>query len=130
LEIQLVFAFGLDKPHRRTRGSLRNRLRVPIIVLLSLNVGPDILRRHQPNCVTKAGELASEMMSAATGLHRYPAGRQPPNELHNAVAPHPPPENHLTHRIEPNDAAAVFAQINPQNRDLHGMHSLLIGQPA
>jgi hypothetical protein len=129
LEVQLLLALDLDEPHRRTRGSLRDRLRIAIIVLVSLEVGPHILRRHQPDSVAKVGKLATEMMGATTGLHSYRARRQTLGETHNTVAPHPPTQHHPTRLIEPDDAAAVLAEINPENRDVHD-RSLLIGASA
>src|SRR5215217_7677557 len=119
LEIQLLLTLELDKPHRRPRGSFRDRLCVSIVVLVGLDVGSDILRRHQPHGVAKAGKLVTEMMRAATGLHSYGAGRQTLDEAHDTVAPHPPAQDYPTRLVEPDHAAAVLPKINPQNCDAH-----------
>jgi hypothetical protein len=54
---------------------LSNRLRVAEVVLLPLRIGTNVLRRHQPGIVTKALELATEMMCPDASLHPDQAGR-------------------------------------------------------
>ena len=61
--------FSSIKSHRRPRRASAIPLGVAIVVLLRLDVGPDIFRRHQPNIVAVSGEHATEMMGAAAGLH-------------------------------------------------------------
>ena len=52
LDVELVLALQLNKPHGRACRGFRNSLRVAIVVLLHLDVGPDIFGRHQPDVVT------------------------------------------------------------------------------
>jgi hypothetical protein len=65
LHIELVLALQFDKAHRWSRRRLRDPLGVAIVVLLRLDIGPDIFRRHQPDVVAVAGEDAAEVMGAA-----------------------------------------------------------------
>jgi len=44
-------------------------LRVTEVVLLSLRIGPNVPRRHQPSIVAEPLEPATEMMRADAGLH-------------------------------------------------------------
>ena len=52
LHIELVLALQFDKAHRWSRRRLRDPLGVAIVVLLPLDVGSNIFRRHQPNEVS------------------------------------------------------------------------------
>ena len=69
LQVELIRGLCRHPLHRRPLHRLGDRLRVAEVVLLSLRIGPDVLRRHQPGIVAKAIELATEMMRADTGLH-------------------------------------------------------------
>ena len=51
LHVELLLSLELDKTHRRPRRRFGDRFRVTVIVLLRLDVGTDVLRRHQPNLV-------------------------------------------------------------------------------
>src|SRR4029077_13632773 len=75
LQVELFNGLRRHKPHRRALHRLSDRLRIPKIVLLSLRVGPNILRRHQSRIVPKRFELATEVMRADTSLHSDQARR-------------------------------------------------------
>jgi hypothetical protein len=45
------------------------------VVLLSLRIGADVLRRHQPSIMAKRFKLATEMVRANAGLHADQARR-------------------------------------------------------
>jgi hypothetical protein len=62
-----------DKAHGRPPGRFRNRLGVPVIVLLCLDVGTHVLRRHQPDLVPLRRQLPPQMMSAAARFDRHHA---------------------------------------------------------
>lgn len=49
---------------------LGDRFRITIIVLVDLNVGTDIKRRHQPRFVPVLKAKATDVMRPTTGLHR------------------------------------------------------------
>ena len=78
LRVELRLALQLDEAHGRPRRGLRDRLGIPLVVLLRLDVGLHVLGRHQPHLVTLLAQDAAEVMSAAAGLHRHHAGRQLP----------------------------------------------------
>jgi transposase InsO family protein len=70
----------------------------------------------------------AEMMRPAAGLHRYNAWPQLARKLDHSLAMHASPQHNGSAVVEPHDAAAVLAQINPENRDFHCL-SLRIGCP-
>ena len=76
LHVELVLALQFDKAHRWSRRRLRDPLGVAIVVLLRLDVGSDIFRRHQPDVVAVAGEDTAKVMGAAARLHPDNTGRQ------------------------------------------------------
>jgi glycosyltransferase involved in cell wall biosynthesis len=53
LHVQLFFAFKCNEAHGWTGCRLSDRFRISVIVLLCLDVGPYILRRHHPNRVSQ-----------------------------------------------------------------------------
>ena len=63
------------KIHRRARRCLADRLSVRRIVLLTLDVRLDILRRDQPHRMAQIADLPAPVMSAGAGLHRHRAAR-------------------------------------------------------
>jgi hypothetical protein len=60
------------------------------------------------------------MMRAAASLHGHHAGLYRLGEGRNALRPHAPSLDDRPSLIQPHEAAAVLAQINSENRDLHG----------
>ena len=64
-EVELVLALQVDKAHRRSRRRFREPLRVAIVVLLRLDIRPDMFRRHEPHVVAAGVEDAAEMIGAA-----------------------------------------------------------------
>jgi hypothetical protein len=64
-------------------------------------------------------DQSSEVMRSATGLHGDDAGRQLCSEGGDAPWPHPPAFYNSTCLIQTDQAAAVFAEINPEHGDLH-----------
>jgi hypothetical protein len=64
----------------------------------------------------------------ASGLHRYHAWPQLSRKLDHSLAAHASPQHDGSVVIQPDDAAAVLAQINPENCDFHCLF-LRIGCP-
>ena len=76
LQVELVGGLRGDELHGRALHRLGDRLRIAKVVLLSLRVRPNILRRHQPGVVSEHLQLAAEMMRPDAGLHADQARRQ------------------------------------------------------
>jgi hypothetical protein len=62
MDVELLLALQLDEPHRRPGRSLRKCLGVPVIILLRLDVGTYILRRHELDGVTLRQKPAPDVM--------------------------------------------------------------------
>jgi hypothetical protein len=69
LKVKLINGLGCHELHGWALHRLGDRLRIAEVVLLSLRVGADVLRRHQPGIVTKRLKLPAEMMRTNTSLH-------------------------------------------------------------
>jgi hypothetical protein len=96
-----------------------SRLSIPLVVLLSLDVGLHVLRRREPDFVPLLAQDAAEVVGAATGLHRHHAGRQLLAKTHDPVAGHASPQDHAAGLVQARDTAAVLPEIDPQNRNHH-----------
>jgi hypothetical protein len=59
------------------------------------------------------------MMRTTASLHRDDARRDALGERWNALRSHAPTLHHRARAIQPDEAAAVFSQIDPENRELH-----------
>src|SRR5207247_2000468 len=87
------------------------------VVLLSLRIGPNVLRRHQPGIVAKTIELATEMMRPDAGLHADQAGRHVGKSgLHLAARPLLTQHNGTT-LIVTYDVERVLADIDANHGD-------------
>ena len=119
LHVELRFRLQRDEPHGRTGRSLCDRLGIAVVVLLCLDVGPHVFRRHQPDGVALSGERPAHVMRATARLRGDDAGRKRRAKGHHRLAPHPASQDDPTGRILPDKAAAVFAQIDPEYRNGH-----------
>jgi hypothetical protein len=75
---QPALLFGRLRPHkshRRPANRLADRLGVRRIILVALDVGLHVLRRHQTNLVTEPRQLTRPIMRRSTSLHANQAGR-------------------------------------------------------
>ncbi len=115
LHLELVLALQFDKAHRRPRRRFRDPLGVAIVVLLRLDVGPGIFRRHQPDVVAVSCEHPTEVMGAAAGLHPDNARRKLLRQCDQCLAPHLSSHDDRAGRVEPHHAADILAQINAKN---------------
>src|ERR1700733_13127573 len=71
LHIEVVRALQFDKAHRWSRRRLRDPLGLAIVVLLRLDVGSNIFRRHQPDIVAVAANDTTEAKGAAARPHPH-----------------------------------------------------------
>ena len=117
LQVELIGGLRRHELHRRPLHRLGDRLRIAEVVLLSLRIGPDVLRRHQPGIVAKAIELATEMMRADAGLHADQARRQVGKSgLHLAARPLLAQHDGAT-LIVADDVERVLADIDADHGD-------------
>jgi len=69
LKVELLGGLCRHELHRWPLHGLGDGLRIAEVVLLSLRIGPHVLRRHQPGILAECFKLATEMMRTDTGLH-------------------------------------------------------------
>src|SRR5207247_2199176 len=98
LQVKLIRSLRRHELHRGALYRLGDRLCVAEVVLLSLRIGSNVLRRHQPGVVAMLPQLTAKMMCADTGFHadqaRWHVGKscfhltsRPLLTQHNCTAP-------------------------------------------
>jgi hypothetical protein len=115
----LLGRFDLHETHGRTPDRLADRLGVGGIVLVALDVGLHVLRRHQPNLVTELRQLARPIVCRGAGLHADETRRQRFEERQHLAAPKLLPNNDLLGRVDPVDLKHVLGDIQPDRGNLH-----------
>src|SRR5918998_3065885 len=115
-----------DKAHGRAGDRLADRLRIASVGLASLHVRLDVGRRHQPNLVTEADQLARPVMARAAGLHADKAGRELAEERDHLRSSQSPPDDHLSRAADRVNLKDVLGQVEADGRDLHRGGSKLV----
>ena len=121
----LLRRFDLHKTHVRAAHRLADRLSVGSIVLVALDVGLHIPRRHQTNLVTKLREFTRPIMGGGARLHADKARRQRLEELQHLAAPKLLPNDDLLGRVDPMNLKHVLGDIQTDCGDLHVDGSLM-----
>jgi transposase len=119
LHVELGFGLELDKPHRRPGRRLGDRLRIVVVVLVRLDVGPDILRRHEPYLMSLGRKQTAEMVGTAAGFHRDHTWGEILGEGRDAVRPEAAALDHGALLVQCRQAAAVLPQVDPDHRNSH-----------
>ena len=101
------------------------------IVVLRLDVGPDILGRHQPHVVTVSSEHAAEMMVAATGPPSPPRkAKASPLSAIQGLALRAWRKTTAPDGIETDEAANILAKIDAKDEILVLIPFLLLKMRA
>ena len=128
MQHQLALLLGRFDPHK-TRGwaahRLTDRLGVGSIVLVALDVGLHIPRRHQTNLVTKLREFTRPIMGGGARLHADKARRQRLEELQHLAPPKLLSNDDLLSCIDPVNLEHVLGDIQTERGDLHVDGSLM-----
>jgi len=96
----LLGRLGLDEPHVWPAHGLADRLRISRIVLLALNVGLHVRRRHQSNLVAKRLQLTRPMMGRSAGFDADQARRHLLKERQNKATLELATEDDIALRID------------------------------
>ena len=124
----LLGRLGLDKPHVGPGDRLADGLRISGIVLLPLDVGLHVGRRHQPHRMAKRLELARPMMRRGTGLYADQARRQLLEERQDIAALQLTANDHLARSINAVDLEYRLGDIETDCRDrLHDWLLQIVG---
>jgi hypothetical protein len=117
----LLGCLDCHKPHARPAHRLADRFRIGRVVLVALEVGLDVLRRHQPHLVAQRLQLPRPVVRRGTRLQPDQAARQGGEEPHHLAAPQLLAQNRCTAHIDPVHLKNMLRQIQPDRRNLaHG----------
>src|SRR5579863_2555486 len=135
LQVELIGGLGRHEFHRWSLHRLGDCLGIAKVILLSLRIGPNILRRHQAGIVTKAIELAAEMMRADAGFHADEARRYVGKARFHLTTRPLLPQHDGTTLIVADNMKRVLADIDTDHGDcaleLLGHGALLVfGTPS
>ena len=107
-------------PHR-----FADRLGVGGIILVALDVGLHILRRHQPDLMPELRQLARPIMRRGASLHADKTWRQRFEKRQHLAAAKLLPDDDLLGRIDPVDLEHVLGDIQTDRGNLHVEGSLM-----
>src|SRR5260370_1901453 len=120
----LLGGLGLNEPHVGPGDRLADRLGVSGIVLLSLDVGFDIGRRHETYCVPERLEFARPVMRRCAGLNADEAWRQLLEECQDIPSLQLAADHHLAYRIDAVDLKNRLRDVETDRRD--AVHAALL----
>ena len=121
----LLGRFDLHETHGRPPHRLADRLGVGGIVLVALDVGLHVLRRHQPHLVAKLRQFTRPIMRRGAGFHADQARRQRLEELQHLAAPQLLANDDLLGRVDAVDLEHVLGDIQTDRGNLHVDGSLM-----
>ena len=111
----LIHRLDRNKTHRRPLDGFADRLGIRCIILLTLHIGFDELRRHQANLMTKSRQLACPMVSRGTGFHADKCRFRGGEEINNLVPAKLALQTHLLRHINAMSLKYVLGQVQPDN---------------
>jgi hypothetical protein len=110
----LVRALEGHKAHGRALGGLADRLGISSAVLLSLDKGLDVSGRDEADRVAELGDLATPVVSAATGLQGHGTGRQRCEERQKLAAAQLLAKDHRARAVSPMELKDVLGKIESE----------------
>src|SRR6478736_5198437 len=122
MQHQLALLLGRLNPyktHGRASHRLTDCLRVGGIVLIALDVGLHILRRHQADLVAQLRQLTRPIVRRGTGLHADDARRQSFEERHNLAAAKLLSDDDLLGPVNAVNLEHVLGDIQTDRGNLH-----------
>jgi hypothetical protein len=124
----LVLILGRDKPHAGALHRLAAGLGIGRVVLVGLDVGPHVLRRHQPHLVPEPGQLTGLIVGCTAGLQPDQASRQGCEELEHLAARQLALEQHVSLHIGAVQLKQVLGDVEANSSNLHSDVSRLRGR--
>jgi hypothetical protein len=113
----LLGRLGLHKPHVRPGDRFADCLGVGSIVLLPLDVGPHVGRRHQPHAMTERLELARPVVRRCAGINPNDVRRQLLEERQDVPAFELAADDHITVRVDAVDLKDRLRYVETDRRD-------------
>jgi hypothetical protein len=114
------------KAHVSPRGRLTNGRSIGGIVFLALDVGLDVLRRHQAHVVAERAQLAAPVVRTTAGLHRHHTRALPGKELDHLGAAQLFAQDGSALLISTMHLNHIFGQIQADGCNLHGGRSFFV----
>src|SRR3974377_606036 len=115
----LLSRFDLYETHGRTSYRLTDRLSVGGIVLVALDVGLHVFRRHQTHFMTEFRQLPRPIVRGRAGLHANQARRYRIKKLHHLAPPQFLPDDDFFGRVDAVDLEHVLGKIQTNRGNLH-----------
>src|ERR1022692_4543376 len=108
-----------DEPHGWAPDRFADRLGVGGIVLVALDVGLHILRRHQTNLVAELRQFTRPIMCRGAGFHADKAWRQSLEELYQLAAAKLLSDGDLLSRVDAVNLEHVLGDIQTDRGNMH-----------
>jgi hypothetical protein len=108
------------EPHGWPPYRLEDRLRVGGIVLVALDVGLHVLRRHQPDPMSELRQLTRPIMSRGAGFHADKARRQSFEERYYLAAAKLLSDDDPLGHVDAVNLEHVLGYIQTDRSNLHG----------
>src|SRR4051794_28582881 len=108
------------EPHRRARNGLADCFRISGIVLVALDVGLHVGRRHQLHRMPQRRQLTRPMVRCRAGFHADQTRRERPEVGGHAAARQPPANDNVPIGVDAVDLEPVFGEIQTDGGNLHG----------
>ena len=89
------------------------------IVLVALDVGLNVLGRHQANVVAQFAQLTRPVMRRSARFHAYKTRRQPLEERLHLAAPQLLLDDHLLAGVDAVNLEDVLGEIQTDRANLH-----------
>ena len=121
----LLGRFDRYEPHGWPPHRLADRLSVGGIVLVALDVGLHILRRHQPDLMPELRQLARPIMRRGASFHADKTWRQCFEERNHLAAAKLLSDDDLLGRVDAVNLEHVLGDIQTDRGDLHVESSLM-----
>src|SRR5262249_36875934 len=119
-QVHLFRSLDRHKVHCRPLHLLRDRLGIAVVVLVTFEERLHVLRRDQTNIVSKRGELAGDVMRAATGFHADQAARNVGKPAPKLSARALQLQNDRPALIEADKMETILAEIDADRADGSG----------
>jgi hypothetical protein len=117
LQIKLLGRLCRDELHSRALYRLGDCLGVAEVILLSLGIWTNVLRRHQASVVSEHLQLAAQMMRPDASLHADETRRQVGQPCFHLPARPLLPKHDCTTFIVPHHVKRVLADIDADHGD-------------
>src|SRR6266516_2249170 len=116
-QIHLLGRLDRHKMHGWPLHGFRNRLRIAVVVLVTLEERLHVLRRDQTHIVASSLQLPADVMGARTGLHADQAARNIGETAFELATGYLLLQDDCTAPVKPDEVERVLAEVDPDRGD-------------